>query len=146
MSRKPDRKIPLGESGPLEQNPFAGLDGAALPAGDASAKDAGHSKTSPGEEQSGRKKTGASLGIGKNARVEVRRETAGRGGKTVTTLRGFPSELSLERIEELAAGLKKECACGGTCKEGVVELQGDVCTKAAEALTRRGFRPVRAGG
>ena len=57
----------------------------------------------------------------------VSREKAGRGGKTVTVLRG----LALEDAELVALGQKLRAACGtgGTVKEGVVELQGDHAEK-----------------
>ena len=45
-------------------------------------------------------------------RVEVRREKAGRGGKTVTTLK-FPLTYSLNTLEAMTFELKKTCACGG---------------------------------
>ena len=79
-------------------------------------------------------------------RVEVRREKAGRGGKTVTTLRNFPSHVPLRSLETMAFDLKKQCACGGTLKGRVIELQGDVCQKVCELLDERGYQAVRAGG
>ncbi len=79
-------------------------------------------------------------------RVEVRREKAGRGGKTVTTLQSFPSHLPLKTLEAMVYELKKECACGGTLKGRCIELQGDVCDKVCELLKGRGYTAVRAGG
>lgn len=82
----------------------------------------------------------------KKGRVELRREKSGRGGKTVTTLSGFASHLPLQEFEQLAFDLKKTCACGGTSKGRVIELQGDVRDKAFAELSKRGYQPVRAGG
>ena len=79
-------------------------------------------------------------------RVEVRREKAGRGGRTVTTLKSFPSHTSMKTLELMTSEFKKLCACGGTLKGNVIELQGDVCDQVCEKLKVEGFQPVRAGG
>jgi translation initiation factor 1 (eIF-1/SUI1) len=42
--------------------------------------------------------------------------------------------------------LKKTCACGGTLKGRIVELQGDVCDRVCEELKLKGYQAVRAGG
>ncbi|HWS14641.1 MAG TPA: translation initiation factor Sui1, partial [Candidatus Methylomirabilis sp.] len=55
--------------------------------------------------------------------VRVRRETKGRGGKTVTTVSGVP--LAVDALRELASDLKRRCGTGGTVKDGVIEIQGD---------------------
>lgn len=82
----------------------------------------------------------------KRGRVELRREKGGRGGKTVTTLSAFASHLPLAELAQLAFDLKQSCACGGTLKGRVIELQGDVREKALAELQQRGFQPVLAGG
>ncbi|MEC8333540.1 MAG: translation initiation factor [Verrucomicrobiota bacterium] len=79
-------------------------------------------------------------------RVEVQREKAGRGGKTVTTLKSFSSHTSMKTLELMTFEFKKLCACGGTLKGRVIELQGDVCDQVCEKLKAEGFQPVRAGG
>ena len=82
----------------------------------------------------------------KKGRVELRREKSGRGGKTVTTLSAFASHLPLAELAQLAFDLKQSCACGGTLKGRVIELQGDMREKALAELQQRGFQPVLAGG
>ena len=42
-------------------------------------------------------------------------------------------------IRELAKKLKEKFACGGTAKEGKIELQGDHKNKVKEALVKMGF-------
>ena len=42
--------------------------------------------------------------------------------------------------------LKRTCACGGTLKGRVVELQGDVSDQVCAELNLRGYQAVRAGG
>lgn len=131
MSRRSQKKIATdGASGALGDNPFAALDGSGLPEG----------KVQP-PKLSEPKSSGKSKG-----RVEVRREKSGRGGKTVTTLREFPSHIPLATLEAMTFELKKLCACGGSLKGRVVELQGDVRDRVCEELNRRGYQAVRAGG
>lgn len=87
------------------------------------------------------KRSFASMG-----RVEIRREKAKRGGKTVTTLQAFATHLPQSQLEHVCYDLKKHCACGGTVKGRVIELQGDVRERAFEFLQQLGYAPVRSGG
>lgn len=130
MSKK--RKITTEGGEAWAANPFAELDGARFPKGEMKPR-----PPSP-QKKSAKKKS--------NGRVEVRREKAGRGGKTVTTLKEFPSHIPLRTLEVMTLELKKTCACGGTLKGRVVELQGDVCDRVCAELNLRGYQAVRAGG
>jgi translation initiation factor 1 len=76
--------------------------------------------------------------------VKVRRETAGRKGKTATTVANLP--LNDNEIRDLAAKLKKRCGVGGSAKDGVIELQGDHRDAVLEVLRADGFTAVLAGG
>jgi translation initiation factor 1 len=76
--------------------------------------------------------------------VRVRRETKGRGGKTVTTAEEVP--LSGEALRQLCAELKRRCGTGGTIKEGVIQIQGDHRETVLAELSRRGFTVKPAGG
>jgi len=76
--------------------------------------------------------------------VRVRRETKGRGGKTVTVVLGVPVDDSALKV--LAGDLKRRCGTGGTAKDGVIEIQGDFCDLVIAELARRGFTVKRAGG
>ncbi len=78
-------------------------------------------------------------------RVDVIRQTAGRGGKTVTVVKNFVG-IGLPEKERLAKEMQKACGTGGTVKEGRIEIQGDKREEVARILTRSGFRPVLAGG
>lgn len=113
-------------------NPFAGLDGAGLPEGEIKPKTPSRQKNTAKKKSKGR--------------VEVRREKVGRGGKTVTTLKEFPSHIPLSTLDAMTFELKKICACGGTLKGRIVELQGDVCDRVCAELNARGYQAVRAGG
>jgi len=59
-----------------------------------------------------------------------------RYGKTVTVVTGFESEVDVKKI---AKALKNELACGGTSKDGIIELQGDHTKKIKEILVKLGF-------
>ncbi len=78
-------------------------------------------------------------------RVEIRRQTAGRGGKTVTVISGFKG-IGLPEKEKLVKQMQKSCGTGGTVKEGLIEIQGDKREEVARILTEAGFWPVMAGG
>jgi translation initiation factor 1 len=60
-------------------------------------------------------------------------------GKLNTVITGIDEkEINLR---DLAKKLKTEFACGGTAKEGKIELQGDHKQKIKESLVRFGFAP-----
>jgi translation initiation factor 1 len=76
--------------------------------------------------------------------VRVRRETGGRGGKTVTAIHGVA--LPEAKLESLAGELKRLCGTGGTLKNGTIEIQGDHRDRIVAALEQRGFTVKLAGG
>ncbi|WP_439886419.1 translation initiation factor Sui1 [Pseudomonas sp. MBLB4123] len=76
--------------------------------------------------------------------ARVRRETKGRGGKTVTTVSGVA--LAEDALKELASALKKRCGCGGALKDGVIEIQGDHVQLLLDELLKRGFQAKKSGG
>ncbi len=76
--------------------------------------------------------------------ARVQRETKGRGGKSVTLVRG----LGLDAVALAALGkqLKAACGSGGTIKDGVIEVQGDHVVTVMAALQKLGHRVKRVGG
>ncbi len=76
--------------------------------------------------------------------VRLRREVKGRGGGTVIVISGLP--LAAPQIKELAGALKKKCGCGGTIKDGVIEIQGDHRDTLLHELQTRGYKVKLAGG
>jgi len=80
----------------------------------------------------------------KDGFVRVARDKKGRGGKTVTTISGLP--LAGAELEALAVTLKKQCGAGGTVKDGVIEIQGDVRERVEPKLVALGYRVKRVGG
>ena len=78
-------------------------------------------------------------------RVDIIRQKAGRGGKTVTVVKGFVG-IGLPEKEQLAKAMQKACGTGGTVKNGQIEIQGDKREEVARILSEANFRPVFAGG
>jgi translation initiation factor 1 len=78
-------------------------------------------------------------------RVDILRQTAHRGGKTVTVVTNFTG-VSLIEQKQLGKVMQKACGAGGTTKDGRIEIQGDHRETVARLLTEAGFRPVFAGG
>ncbi len=77
--------------------------------------------------------------------LRIRRETKGRGGKTVTTVSGIPPDAG--DLRDLARQLKRRCGTGGTVKQdGVIEIQGDHRQTILDELEKRGFTVKLAGG
>lgn len=58
-------------------------------------------------------------------------------GREVTVIEGI-NEKSYD-LRSIAGKLKAACACGGTAKNGKIELQGDHRHKAREVLVGMGF-------
>jgi translation initiation factor 1 len=59
-----------------------------------------------------------------------------RYGKIVTLVTGFESGVDVKKI---AKSLKNDLACGGTYKDGVIELQGDHTKRIKNLLVKLGF-------
>jgi len=76
--------------------------------------------------------------------ARIRRESGGRGGKTVTVVTGLA--LDQAALVALCKRLKSLCGTGGTVKDGALELQGDHCEPLVGLLAREGFKSKRAGG
>jgi translation initiation factor 1 len=132
-----DGKIPTDGGRELGQNPFAALNAAGLPSfAKAMADKTAGAPVAPKKESPGQKNRG---------RVDIRRETGNRGGKTVTVIDGFIG-IGLPEKEALAKKMRNACGCGGTVKDGAIEIQGDQREKIAAILAEAGFRPVFAGG
>lgn len=70
-------------------------------------------------------------------KLRVRMERSGRGGKTVTLVEGF-----IGRQDDLAAlgkALKVKCGVGGTARDGVITVQGDLRDKVTALLQGMGY-------
>ena len=126
----PDGKISTGGGQGLGHNPFDALSTTGLPV----------APLRPIENRKSKIENPRNRG-----RVDIKRTTAGRSGKTVTIVTGFTG-IGLPEKESLAKKMRNACGCGGTVKDGEIEIQGDQREKIAQILSEAGFRPVFAGG
>ncbi len=76
--------------------------------------------------------------------VRVSLQTKGRGGKSVTLVKGLP--LDAAALALMGKQLRSACGSGGTVKDGVVEVQGDHVATVMAALQKQGYTVKRAGG
>ena len=134
-------KIPTDGGEGLGQNPFAALSGSGLPQN----KNTGDRKPETGKGESIRNPPAEIRNQKNRGRVDIRRETGGRGGKTVTVVDGFVG-IGMPEKEQLTKKMRAACGCGGTVKDGAIMIQGDQRETIARILSEAGFRPVFAGG
>ncbi len=76
--------------------------------------------------------------------VRVSREKQGRGGKTVTVVRGLA--LDAQALADTGRQLRAACGAGGTAKDGVLQVQGDHVERVMAWLAQAGYKVKRAGG
>jgi len=134
MSRKKQRKSTAGGESLTHQS-FGALDRLSdLPAGPEGSSSSLPEKTS----KRGQKNT-------KRGRVDIIRQTAHRGGKTVTVVKNFKG-IGLPEKQDLAKKIQKSCGVGGRVKAGCIEIQGDKRDEVKRILEDAGFQPVFAGG
>jgi translation initiation factor 1 len=76
--------------------------------------------------------------------AKVSRQTKGRGGKTVTIVKGLA--LDATALALLGKQLRSACGSGGTVKDGVIEIQGEHCDLVMDTLAKHGHKAKRAGG
>ena len=70
-------------------------------------------------------------------KLRLNMERAGRGGKTVTLVKGFVG--SDKDINALCKLLKQKCGVGGSVKDGEIIIQGDHRQRLVEILKKEGF-------
>ncbi|NBV21782.1 MAG: translation initiation factor [Proteobacteria bacterium] len=129
------KRIPTDGGQNFGHNPFDALSSAGLPP-EPETPPAPASPTSVQPAKPAKKNRG---------RVDIIRQKAGRGGKTVTVVKNFVG-IGLPEKEQLAKAMQKACGTGGTVKDGQIEIQGDKREEVARILTEANFRPVFAGG
>ncbi|MDH2923835.1 translation initiation factor 1 (eIF-1/SUI1) [Nicoletella semolina] len=76
--------------------------------------------------------------------VRIQRQTSGRKGKGVSIITGL--DLDDKALMSIASELKRRMGCGGSVKEGVVEIQGDNRELLKQILEQKGFKVKLAGG
>lgn len=74
-------------------------------------------------------------------KLRLAMERAGRGGKTVTIVRGFVgTEADLNALCKL---LKQKCGVGGSAKDGEIIIQGDHRQRLVEILKKEGYTQAK---
>ena len=74
-------------------------------------------------------------------KLRLNMERAGRGGKTVTLVKGFVG--SEEDITALSKLLKQKCGVGGSVKDGEIIIQGDHRQRLVEILKKEGYTQTK---
>ena len=74
-------------------------------------------------------------------KLRVSIEKKGRGGTTVTLIRGFVGKE--EDLKELGRTLKAKCGVGGSVKDGEVLVQGEFKQRITELLKEEGYTQTR---
>lgn len=126
-------RIPTDGGSSFGHNPFGALSSEGLPTAPENPSPAAQPLPEP---KAVRKSRG---------RVDIIRQTAGRGGKTVTVVKNFVG-IGVAEKEQLAKAMQRACGTGGTVKNGQIEIQGDQRAQVARILAEAGFRPIFAGG
>ena len=74
-------------------------------------------------------------------KLRLNMERAGRGGKTVTLVKGFVG--SDDDINTLCKLLKQKCGVGGSVKDGEIIIQGDHRPRLVEILKKEGYTQTK---
>lgn len=122
MARKKGDVVDTSGARPLTHNPFAAL-GPAAPREEAPRP----ATVEPSAEP-----------LRLTDKIVVRRETKGRGGKTVTRIRGLPAA----HREALADRMKRALGCGASLDGEDVLLHGSLVERAADWLAAQGATRV----
>lgn len=77
-------------------------------------------------------------------RLKVRIEKKGRKGKTAVVVSGFEGTHS--DLNDLAKYLKSSCGTGGSAKDGLIIIQGDMRDKVIDLLKNKGYKNTKRGG
>lgn len=76
--------------------------------------------------------------------LEAHFSNKGRGGKTVTIIKGF--EGPPDALKALAKTLKQHCGVGGSVKDYDIIIQGNMRDKIMAFLKKEGHQVKRVGG
>ena len=162
MSKKSQKLADPGKAAEFRSNPFAALKPAAIglipdaakaaPAAAPAAAAPAKPKLSAADREllrvfgDGKVEVGGRGGAPGTAatapvkgRVRLQMQRKGKGGKTVTRVLGL-EELDLAAQMELASSLRQALGTGAHFDEGVLELHGDLRTRAADWFRKNHYR------
>ena len=74
-------------------------------------------------------------------KLRVSMEKKGRGGKTVTLIRGFVG--TEDDLKELSKLLKTKCGVGGSAKDEEIIIQGDFKQRIIDLLKAEGYTQTK---
>lgn len=74
-------------------------------------------------------------------KLRVGIEKKGRGGKTVTIVKGFVG--TEDDLKELGRLLKNRCGVGGSVKDGEILIQGDLRQRVIDLLKADGYSQTK---
>ena len=74
-------------------------------------------------------------------KLRVSIEKKGRGGKTVTLIKGFIG--TEDDLKELGKLLKTKCGVGGSAKDGEIIIQGDFKQRIIDLLKAEGYTQTK---
>jgi Translation initiation factor 1 (eIF-1/SUI1) and related proteins len=77
-------------------------------------------------------------------KVRIYIERKGRGGKTVTLIKGL--SLAAPQLDDLCKKLKAKCGVGGKREGREIMIQGDQRKKVMDALLKEGYQDVKNAG
>jgi len=77
--------------------------------------------------------------------IRVHLEKKGRGGKSVSLIRGL-EELSDSELNDLGKEIKAKCGVGGSVKNGEIIIQGEHRDRIIALLKEKGFKNIKKAG
>ena len=104
----------------------------------------GKDETSGQPRPETKKTASAAEDSAKIAAAIIRRETAGRGGRVVTSVELRP-EPDARRADETARSLRKYLGCGSHVEGKKIILQGDMCERVTAWLEKQGVKKITRG-
>jgi len=101
-------------------------------------------KVMPGKQNRRNKKAPTTITNPAKQGIRIRRESKGRGGKTVSIVDGLP--LPEAGLKLLLKKLKGQLGSGGAIKNGSLEIQGEHREKLLLLLEKEGHKAKLSGG
>jgi translation initiation factor 1 len=77
-------------------------------------------------------------------RLKVYHDRKQRKGKTATIVEGF--EGTSDDLKHLSKSLKTLCGTGGSAKDGLIIIQGEVRDRVYDWLIKEGYKAKKSGG